>query len=77
MFITYMLMSATFQNQYDKTIVHIWFTLTSLGDVVGVLVSGWMINIVGWDWSLVFGIFLFIIFLTAAAIKLWVRDIEM
>ena len=74
--IVYMLVSGTFSNPEDRNIVHIWFTLTSLGNIISVPFTHWMIYSLNVHWSIPFGIFLAAIFLSALGIKLFVEDIQ-
>ena len=74
-FITYMLMSGNFKNENEKGLVHAWYTLTNLGDIVSIPFSQWMIYSLGVDWSIPLSIFIAAIALSALGIRIFVKDI--
>ena len=73
-FINYMLVSKAFEDDRGK--LRMWFTLTSLGDILAVPVGQWMVVSLGWDWSIPYLIISALLWLAALGIKLFVEDAD-
>lgn len=71
--LTYIIMTKSFKEEKEKKLIHIWFGSINIGNVLFVILVSWIIQTLGLDWSVGYGVCLLSLLGAGIAIQLLLK----